>query len=232
MITEHIKFKNDKKITLFSPIYEYNIFGGYISDIDLNALAQLILKQKESFSQDYEYKSLNNEISTDFPKFHKIGINILKLDYPEIKNLFNNIKFFYREAIKTFNIKYDVPLKIQCWASVMNSGQEIKLHSHVQPSEYAYLSGNLTIQCENSQTIYVNPIHCIANEHDLFVKPEKYYIHNHPGRINIFQSDIPHYTTKHQGNKERITVAFDIVPAHFIENKKHYEKHFIDFEPL
>ena len=33
---------------------------------------------------------------------------------------------------------------------------------------------------------------------------------NKPGKITIFPSVLPHYTDEYKGNKERITIAFDI----------------------
>ena len=37
------------------------------------------------------------------------------------------------------------------------------------------------------------------------------YIIKYPGKITLFQNNIPHYTTKHMGKKPRISIAFDII---------------------
>ena len=41
-------------------------------------------------------------------------------------------------------------------------------------------------------------------------EPEVQEIKNVPGEITIFPMCLPHYTNKHVGSKERITIAFDI----------------------
>ena len=92
---------------------------------------------------------------------------------------------------------------IQCWANVLRHGEEMKPHIHAT-HKYTYLGGHITVQSENTSTIYINPINQINN-------PETYESINTVGKLTIFQNNIPHYTTKHLGKRERISIAFDII---------------------
>lgn len=210
MITEYICFKNGKKISDLTPTYEYKIFGGYITDMNFQELSNLILeKEKEILNKECASNLINdgntklgpNSLTSRFRTF-----NVLKWEHPQIEKLFQNIKFFYHESLKSFNVRYDNKLYIQCWANVMRKEEEIATHTHCY-RDNSFLSGHITIQSENTQTIYFNPtIYDINKGYQ-----ESYCFDNFPGKINIFQSNIPHKTTKHMGNNERITIAFDIL---------------------
>jgi hypothetical protein len=226
MIVELIKFKNYEKITSLSPSYEYKIFGGYIRNVNFVTLSEFILdKEKEILSVEFdETKSKSSGyylLGPNSLSSRDITYNFLTWEHIEVKKLKESIISYYREAIDFFNVveKHNYPLKIKCWANVLRKGEELKVHTHSNNNNpYCYLSGHVTIQCENTQTIYINPS---AGE-------DKYHTQNSPGKINIFQSNIPHHTTKHMGEKERITIAFDIK----IDNLNLYKTvDYIDFNP-
>jgi hypothetical protein len=103
---------------------------------------------------------------------------------------------------------------IRCWANVLRHGEEIKPHLH-SVHEWSYLSGHVTVKCNDTRTVYINPINQIND-------PQIYAKENKVGELTIFQSNIPHYTTPHMHESERITIAFDLVPTDSpmgIENK-------------
>ena len=86
---------------------------------------------------------------------------------------------------------------------MLRDGEEIKPHLHgVHP--YIYLGGHITVQCNKSSTVYINPINQLND-------PELISIVNEVGKITLFQNNIPHYSTPHKGDKERISIAFDLV---------------------
>jgi ABC-type oligopeptide transport system ATPase subunit len=85
----------------------------------------------------------------------------------------------------------------------MRNGEQIKAHLH-STCPYTYLSGHVTVKCENSSTFYINPINQIND-------PEVYESKNSVGKLTFFQSNIPHYTSVHDGQSERITIAFNII---------------------
>ena len=85
----------------------------------------------------------------------------------------------------------------------MKNNTSIAKHLH-NVTPYCYLSGNICVSCDDTSTIYINPINQIND-------PVTYESKNETGKIILFQSNIPHYTTVHKSEKERITIAFDIM---------------------
>lgn len=175
-------------------------------DIDYNALSKFILDKEieiknlpipENKLVDGQTMLGKNSLTARFRFF-----NVFNWDNPEV----NKLKLaIYNEYLALLNY-LDLPRRrawIQCWANVLRDGEEIALHSH-GIEEYTYLSGHVTIQCNNTNTVYINPHTWGANTEEI-IKP------NIPGNVTFFTSHIPHYTTKHIGEKERISIAFDII---------------------
>ena len=92
----------------------------------------------------------------------------------------------------------------------MNKGQNISLHLHdVTPT--CYLGGHITVQCDDTYTGYTHPalipILDEGSDNKSFVHQSK----NKVGKITLFPNHIPHFTNTHEGDEERITIAFDLV---------------------
>ena len=94
------------------------------------------------------------------------------------------------------------PVYINGWANVMRKGEQIKTHIH-NVDETCYLGGHICVACDQSSTFYINPVNTIND-------PEIFEIENKVGQITLFSNCIPHYTSKHGGDSERITMAFDM----------------------
>lgn len=130
--------------------------------------------------------------------------NVLKWEHPEVFKLKDLLYSQYLCLLSELNIPRSKTF-IQCWANVLRDGENIALHSHGY-DEYTYLSGHITVQCNNTSTIYINPFTYGA---DTIEVPKL----NIPGKVTFFTSNIPHYTDVHIGKKERISIAFDIFLA-------------------
>ena len=108
----------------------------------------------------------------------------------------------------------------------MKKGERIKKHNH-SSYEMGYLSGNFTVACDDSKTIYIQPyIH--FTEKELLERVEDWgYDHtedyyasiNTPGNISLFPSYIPHFTTEHKTDTDRITIAFELSPTELTINQ-------------
>jgi hypothetical protein len=129
---------------------------------------------------------------------------------PEIEKLKDEVHKKYLEFLQAYNVPRS-NVMIQCWANVMREGEEMQPHIH-STGEWSYLGGHVTVQCEDTNTVYINPINQI-NDPDIQVSC------NQVGKITLFQHNIPHYTTPHYSKigSARITLAFDIVMADFIK---------------
>ena len=99
------------------------------------------------------------------------------------------------ESLKTYNDKLGNPpisdVHVRAWLNVLRKGESIKKHHHYDDG---YLSANFTVQCDKTCTCY-----------DPIVEE------NVAGRFTIFPSYVPHYTTEHTSEKERITIAMDFI---------------------
>jgi hypothetical protein len=201
-----INLKSKPPETFFAPKWSWFLGESYIpalTDQMYHDIGQVILnKEKEIVSQfqgtNDGYAGLGeNSLTARFENFNVFSWNHILIDY-----LKQEIFTGYLNFLKSVGAPRR-KVWIQCWANVMRDGQSIAPHLHgVHP--YTYLGGNLIIACNNTSTIFVNPINQI-NE------PVGYESVNEPGKLTLFQNCIPHYTTEHTGIKERITIAFDLI---------------------
>lgn len=212
MITEIINFTNGKLTSPTAPEYKCSIFGGYLYGINYDKIINIILeKEKEITSLDLPPEMVNDGYtgldSRSMTARYK-NFNVLMWDDPEILKLKQEIRDFYDLSTEYFQIDKTEKVFIQCWSNVLRKGQKMDSHRHCNDSDESFLSGHITIKCDNTQTIYQNPYSNVLHS------PEYYYFNNVPGRINIFQSHIYHYTTEHRSDSERITIAFDLFWKH------------------
>ena len=169
------------------------------SGINVNELAKRILDNEPKILEKHPPTNWNKTLYTDGGT--GLGYNSLTsrschyniLDWEGMESLRNEIRNGYELYT---NIK-DNPLYIQCWANVMRKGEKIQPHIHrpeyVEPSQS--MSGHLSVQVDGSTSTYYAG------------KP----ILNKPGQMTFFSSIVSHWTNTYYGEKERITIAFDIV---------------------
>ena len=181
-----------------------------ILDIDIEKLSQTCLDKENEimkFSPCLSYDGqhvldggtgLGNESTTS--RYSKYNV----FDWDTVET--NQLKEYVRENIKIYNFLsgHETPEKlwIRCWVNIMRKGQIIKKHVH-DIGETCYLSCHFTVQCDETSTVYVNPL-------TYYPDPDLINEKNIPRTLTIFPSFIPHYTTIHRSEKERITIAMDI----------------------
>jgi|8_EtaG_2_1085327.scaffolds.fasta_scaffold00613_8 hypothetical protein len=110
----------------------------------------------------------------------------------------NNIKLFLK--YKTINQK---KIYTQCWFNVLREGEEIKSHQHRAISDFhlSFISGNFCTTNNNTKTYYTS----LNGEKGLGID-------NGAGKLILFPSYTPHFTTVNKSKEERISIAFDIYP--------------------
>lgn len=185
----------------FAPTWDYLMCQVQLHDPQMmDELKRLVLrKEKEILAQ---YPDAFNDGGTG------LGKNDLTTKFAEF-NVFSwqeepAVKF--TEFVKEQHARYlealgfdRVTVYGKCWANVLRRGQEIKMHWHSCNPD-SYLSGHFTVATNNTSTYYQNPY----NSKD--VHQER----NVEGLLTFFPSYIRHWTDKHDGNDERITLAFDL----------------------
>jgi hypothetical protein len=208
-------FKSSKPKTIFAPEWDYFIFVKDASEeIDIEYTKKFLLsKEKEIVSRyDYEY-DWNTGLGENSVTARSNSYNLL--DFIEMGFLNYSIRKAHDEFVSAIGKENKEKLYIQCWYNVMRKGDKIQSHQHWN-SPYTYLGGHICIQQENTSTWYTNPI-----------TRESYEIKNVPGTMTLFPNWVFHHTDIHQGESERITIAFDIITEtvfneDIFDNKKHH----------
>jgi len=200
-------FKNFPKKTPFAPEYEYIIYENFINNIDFNKIAEIVLSKEKSIIENYPsttkisidgYTGLGDDSLTS----RYSNFNVFAWNESEIQKLKEKIYEHYILFLNSVKVPQS-KVWIQCWANVLRKDQKINPHLH-NVSPYCYLGGHVVVQCSDTSTLYINPINQIND-------PETYESKNEVGKITFFQNSIPHYTTMHTSDSERITIAFDLI---------------------
>lgn len=162
------------------------------------------LLQKHFYDKEQSYKSDSAESAKYFASY-----NILLYCFPEFHNLYEGIRKTFHEIadkITPENNHY-----IQCWLNVYREGDQIGWHGH-WPSEKTSWHGFYCVDCEPSKTTYRIPNGSSYNEID---------VESVNDNLIIGKSDNDlHRTWPWEKDSPRITIAFDIVPARFIDNEQ------------
>ena len=126
--------------------------------------------------------------------------NLLMYPYPQIHGLYEGIRKTFRQRVP------DGEYFIQCWLNIYRGDQSISWHTHWDPKFEVY-HGVYCVRGEGSITSY-RKLPNGAPDTDVV---------NHNDHVCISPSD-GHEHRSHPWNGEgnRITIAFDIVPAHNI----------------
>lgn len=205
-----IIFKSKLKQTQFAPEWKYYMYEQLINDVDFDEVSKFILDKEKEIINDNEptkrgdqYTDGNTGLGLDSLTARFERFNVFNWQNNEIQKLKNHILKTHEKFLHAVNFEMPKELYINCWANVMRQGQQIKPHIHdLMPT--SYLGGHITIQCKDTFTKYINPLHSYYND------SETYESQNVPGKITLFQNFIPHYTDIHNDIKERITIAFNL----------------------
>jgi len=203
-----INFKSKPKMTPFAPEWNYFIIESIIENIDFKKLVKyLLIKEKELLKLPNTTK--DNKVSDGYTGLGKDSIssrydkyNVFSWKNKEINNIKNNIIRLHNKFLEILKIELPKEVYVQCWLNIMRKGEQIKAHIHNTEAD-TYLGGHVCIQCEDTSTIYMNPVNQLND-------PETYSSKNQVGKLTLFQSNLPHYTDIHNFDKERITIAFDL----------------------
>jgi hypothetical protein len=199
-------FQSKPKQTPFAPEWLYFVCHSKLQGVDFQKISRLVLAKEKHILKTTEAANAHayyTELGTDSltSRAHMFNVFLWADEEPEIHKLKKAILDSYKALLTQMNI-YVPKTWIHCWANVLREGQEIKPPLHAVHS-LSYLSGHIPLKCEDTSTVYINPVNQI-NE------PEIHSIPNEVGVLTLFPSCVPHYTTKHIASTERITLAFDL----------------------
>ena len=208
-------FSNQPLKNKFNPSFNYFVYEN-ILELNFEKLKQDILNlEKEIIKKCPPYSDGGTELGSDSLTSRFIHYNLLQMD--ETKFLKNIIREKHDDFLNALEYEVRDNYYVQCWANVMRKGEQIKAHSHGS-NNHMYLSGNICVLTENTNTHYILPY--FNNE---------FSSKNEKGKITMFPFWLKHYTDK-VNTDLRITIAFDMMEEEsfheFVpdDNKYHWEK--------
>jgi hypothetical protein len=181
------------------------------SSIDVENLEQLVKVVLKEHPNIITFKSKRDDDDPNWITGKLWAYNFLDFDYPCVRYLQKFIYAKYLEYTIFCNIDSSKPVYIQCWVNIIyNNGRIITPHNHSDahgnaPAEYCYISGNISLQTENTSTFFAHPI---LNKMSERVHRE---IPNINGELVLFPSFMTHWTSPNLSVNPRITIAFDII---------------------
>ncbi len=202
------RYKSEEPRTPYAPTWDFSI-GSTVVPLDVELLSKTCLKKEKEINKLPTSLGLDGQLTDGYTGLGYNSTtakwrnyNVLEWDTPQIKMLRKYIKAEVGEYNRKLGNPFPSQLWIQCWVNIMRWGQKISPHMHgIDPS--SYLSAHFTVQCDNTSTCYHNPLNTYNSPHIIEEK-------NKPGSLTIFPSYLPHYTTRHNSFKPRITIAMDM----------------------
>jgi hypothetical protein len=202
-----IHFKSEPRKTRFAPEWSYYIFETEFNKINFKDLAKFFLKkekeilklpdtQKQGVADGYTGLG-KNTTSSKYDQY-----NVFKWKHKELTKIKKQLIVFHNSLIKILKHPNVENLYIQSWINIMKKGQKITPHIH-NTNPDSYLSGNINIQNEDTPTFFMNPVNQIND-------PELVQCDSKVGKLNLFQSCLPHFCNEHISKETRITLAFDL----------------------
>lgn len=155
--------------------------------------------------------------------------NFLNFDNSCVHQLEEQIIDGYKRYMESLSLKVEPIIYVQCWMNIIkNDGKRIGKHNHctghteadnVAPEEYAYVSGNICLQAENTGTYYGSPF-----------TSTNWRVENSPGDMVLFPSFVWHWTDENTSENPRITLAFDIITpeVYNMTNSPNFKKLIVD----
>ena len=165
------------------------------TDIDVNKLAEIVLKQEKRILKKYPPNSSQGKLndgntglgeSSLTSRFNSFNV----LRWKGTTELKESIIYGYKKCYPNFKGK----LLVQCWANVMRMGEKITAHRHFPEPFDNTLCGHLNVRTIGTSTYY-----------------DGEEVKNKTGEMVMFSPEIVHWTDKCI-DEPRITIAFDVMP--------------------
>lgn len=175
-------------------------------NLNLDSMKISCYKMKDILDQNFREKILSTEYKEDEGKLSPITTqgfelyNLLMYGFDEFHSLYFEIQKIFRQVNKS-----DEKYYIQCWLNIYEKGNFVDWHDHYPPQCNTW-HGFFCVDCEPSKTTYKlpnieEPID-IVSENNLLV-------------LSKSSGDRHRTWPWEHEDRDRITIAFDIVPSTF-----------------
>ena len=216
----YIPFVNEEPISPFAPEWRFFIAEKFLSRIDCNRLKDYLLnRQPEILSIKDNLNDAGTGLGNDSTTARFISYNVMTWDQPDINILKEEISIMHDTYYRDIVDRPTPKVSLGGWMNIMKKGDRIKRHNHGF-LDNTYISGHFTVCCDGTRTVYTNPYEHWdeyellqrVEEHDLEFNHSLYASKNTAGQLTLFPGYVPHFTTEHRSDSDRITLAFEIVP--------------------
>tara|TARA_R110000796_G_scaffold201114_1_gene317247 strand:- start:1476 stop:2132 length:657 start_codon:yes stop_codon:yes gene_type:complete len=169
-------------------------------DIDFAELNKFLLELEKELLQKPPLNTGGTGVKGVTSRFKYY--NLFFKEHPELKKIENFILENIKSFLKYKNIHQN-KIYTQCWFNVLREGEEIKIHQHRTINDFhlSFISGNFCTTNNDTKTYYTS-----------FNNEQGFGICNEEGKLTLFPSYSPHFTTINKSKKERISIAFDVYP--------------------
>lgn len=218
----YVPFINTELISPFAPEWRFFIAEKILSRIDCNRLKNYLLsKQPEILAIKDKLTDAGTGLGNDSTTARFRSYNVMTWDQPDINILKEEISIMHDNYYRDIVDRPTPEVALGGWMNIMKKGERIKRHNHGF-LDNTYISGHFTVCCESTRTVYTNPYEH-WDEFELLKRVEEYGLEfnhslyaskNTAGQLTLFPGYIPHFTTEHRSNSDRITLAFEIIPRY------------------
>lgn len=184
-------------------------------NLDLVAIKNSCYKMQDVINENFKEKILNTEYKLSEGKLSPLTTkgfeyyNLLMYGFDEFHSLYFEIQKMFNQVNENNEKHY-----IQCWLNIYKKDSFVDWHDHYPPVCNSW-HGYFCVDCEPSTTTYQLPN-----------VPEYVDIKNEDNLLVLSRSNGDKHRTYpwEYENRDRITIAFDIVPAKHTGN---YLNHWI-----
>lgn len=175
------------------PLINLNAYSIILNEVDNVRLSEIVLS--------HGVTPLAGEFMVD--NNHTYFEDTVLPDVPEVTDLCSRISSAVSKIIGT-------EYKIEAiWGLVLNCGESVMMHSHksnshLHPSEY-YSIAYYPMVPDGSAELIFSLTHCNTIEQAISIKPQE-------GMLIVFNSYIPHMTSRHISNEPRIVISANLIP--------------------
>ena len=163
----YVHFLNEKLRSPFAPTWDYFIAEKLLSNIQCTRLKNYLLsKQQEVFAIKNNLDDCGTGLGNETTTARSGSYNIFTWDQPDINILKKEIASMCNNYHERVTGKKISKFGLAGWMNIMKKGDRIELHNHGFWND-SYLSGNFTVSCDNTKTVYNNPFSQYTKENVL-----------------------------------------------------------------
>lgn len=187
----------------FAPNWAVPMFvGHWASPQRVAEVRDLILAKEDEIKTQFDPVPISGITDGLTSRWH--AFNVFTWPEPAMREMADFVTRAYWEYLDHLKIDRQRAY-IQGWANVLRESEKLTPHAH-DLTERSYLSGNLCLSAEHTETKYYPPYVYGA---ELKVD-QTLDLKNQPGNLVLFPSSVFHETSPNRTGRPRVTIGFDV----------------------